>query len=92
MKVHVVAARPDMCLISDRHAGLLPRARNGKEMTARNGAQGLYRGKGPYRPWGGRQDPVALLGGATGPPFFSAGDFVANLKIKKITTRSCRPP
>ena len=23
VKIHVVAARPDVCLISDRHAGLL---------------------------------------------------------------------
>ena len=63
VKVHVVAARPDMCLISDRHAVLLPRARNGKGMTARNGAQGLYRGKGPCRPWGGRQAPVSFFFG-----------------------------
>ena len=46
------------------------------------GGQGLYRGKGtlsppqratgPYRPWGGRQAPVARWVGDK-PPFFSQG-------------------
>ena len=58
-----------------------------KEIAA-YGGQGLYRGRGPCRPWGGRQAPVARWG-ATG-PFFSQGPH-CEFEEKKITLKACRP-
>ena len=50
VKVHVVAARPDVCLISDRHAGLLQsimklQRRDGAPPTFRRPSARIARGR-----------------------------------------------
>ena len=55
------------------------------------GGQGLYRGEGPCRPWGGGQAPVARWGGDRPPFIFFGYGPRCKFEEKKFTTRACRP-